>query len=44
MLAGLDQEDTMSPEQAAAPPRLQVLAYTDYKSPYAFVASAATKA
>ena len=34
----------MSPEQAAAPPRLQVLAYTDYKSPYAFVASAATKA
>ena len=34
----------MSAEPAAAPPRLQVLAYTDYKSPYAFVASAPIKA
>ena len=34
----------MSPEPAPTPPRLQLLAYTDYKSPYAFVASAATKA
>jgi len=34
----------MSPEPVPTPPRLQLLAYTDYKSPYAFVASAATKA
>jgi 2-hydroxychromene-2-carboxylate isomerase len=37
-------EAAMSAEPAAAPPRLQVLAYTDYKSPYAFVASAPTRA